>query len=86
MSETARTDKEALATDEHIRKLFWALWGGSMIRNTKWTKESIEQNRFLATALHERRLETLYTDPQNPIAFDGRVKEGEVKTIKQVPK
>jgi hypothetical protein len=25
MSETAETDKEELATDEHIRKLFWAL-------------------------------------------------------------
>src|SRR3989344_5915380 len=81
MSETARTNKEALATDEHIRKLFWAFWGGSMIRKTKWTKESIEQNRFLATTLHERRLETLYTDPQNPVAFDGRVKDGEAKTL-----
>lgn len=81
MSETARTDKEALATDEHVRKLFWALWGGSMLRNTKWTKQSIEQNRFLATTLHERRLETLYTDPKNPMAFGGRVKDGEAKTI-----
>ena len=81
MSETARTNKEALATDEHIRKLFWAFWGGSMIRKTKWTKESIEQNRFLATTLHGRRLETLYTDPQNPVAFDGRVKDGEAKTL-----
>lgn len=81
MSETARTDKEAFATDEHIRKLFWALWGGSMIRNTKWSKESIEQNRFLATTLHERRLETLYTDPQKPVSFDCRIKGGEAKTI-----
>ncbi len=81
MSHTAHTGKEELPTDEHIRKLFWAFWGGSMLRDTKFTKESIEQNRFLATTLHERRLETLYTDPKHPLAFDGRVRDGEAKTL-----
>lgn len=81
MTETAQADKEEFATDEHVRKLFWALWGGSLMRNTKWTKESIEQNRYLATTLHERRLETLYTDPKNPLPFDHRVKGAEAKMV-----
>ena len=81
MTETAQTDKEEFATDEHIRKLFWALWGGGLMRNTKWTKESIEQNRHLATTLHERRLETLYTDPKNPLPFGDRMKDGEAKMV-----
>lgn len=81
MSETAETDKEELATDAHIRKLFWALWGGGLVRNTKWTKESIEQNRHLATTLHERRLESLYTDPKNPLPFGDRMKDGEAKMV-----
>lgn len=81
MSQTARTGKEEFATDEHIRKLFWALWGGGLMRKTKWTKESIEQNRHLATTLHDRRLETLYTDPKNPLPFGDRAKEGEAKMV-----
>lgn len=81
MSRTAHTDKEEFATDEHVRKLFWALWGGGLVRKTKWTKESIEQNRHLATTLHDRRLETLYTDPKNPIPFGERVEEKEAKMI-----
>lgn len=52
-----------------------------MLRNTKFTKESIEQNRFFATTLHERRLETLYTDPKNPLLFNGRIRDGEAKTL-----
>lgn len=81
MSQTAHTEKDELPTGEHGRKLFWAFWGGNILRNTKFTKESIEQNRFLATALHERRLETLYTDPKNPLSFDERIKDGEAKTL-----
>lgn len=81
MSETAETDKEEFATDEHIRKLFWALWGGSLMRDTKWTKESIEQVRHLATTLHGRRLEVLYTDPKNPLPFGNRVDDKEVKMV-----
>lgn len=81
MTETAKTDKEELPTDEHIRKLFWALWGGGLIRKTKWTKESIEETRHLATTLHERRLETLYTDPKNPLTFGDRVKDGEAEMV-----
>lgn len=81
MNQTAHTDKEEFATDEHIRKLFWALWGGSLIRKNKWTKESIEENRHLASTLHDRRLETLYTDPSNPLPFGDRVDTGEAKTV-----
>ncbi len=83
MNITAHPEKEELvgAMDDHAKKLFWAIWGGSMLRNTKFTKESIEQTRNLATNLHERRLETLYTDAKNPLPVTDRVEEKEVRMI-----
>ncbi len=86
MNTTARSEKEDLvgAMDDHVKKLFWAIWGGSMLRNTKFTKESIEQTRNLATNLHERRLETLYTDAKNPLPVAERVEEKEVRMITEL--
>ena len=80
---TTGTDKEDLinAMDDHIKKIFWALWGGSMIRNEAFTKEGIEQNQHLATTLHERRLESLYTDAKNPLPVGERVDEKEVRML-----
>ncbi len=70
----------SIAMDDHVKKIFWALWGG-MFRDNKFTKESIEQNRELAATLHERRLYYLYTDPNNPTDPSKRIKEGEAKRL-----
>ncbi len=69
------------ASDDHKKKIFWAIWGGSMLRDNKFTKEGIEQSRYLADTLHERRLGSLYTDTRNPIPVDERIEDGEVKTL-----
>src|SRR5574341_1393393 len=44
--------------DDHVRKLFWALWGPSFGRE-KLTRDQIESYRGLATSIHERRLHYL---------------------------
>ena len=52
------------AVDDHVRKLFWAIWGPSWNHETI-TGEQIDENRGLAERLHLFRLRSLYVD------FDG---------------
>lgn len=69
-----------VAMDDHIKKIFWALWGGAF-RDNKFTKEQIEQSRGLASSLHERRLLSLYTDPNNPTEPTDRLEKGEAERL-----
>ena len=79
----ARADREgpAGAMDNHVKKLFWALWGASLIRNVQFTKERIEKHRYLASTLHDRRLRSLYTDPRRPLPIDDRVDPEEARKL-----
>ena len=49
------------ALDDHVRKLFWAIWGPSMGLELI-TKDQIESNIGLAQRLHDRRVAGLYVD------------------------
>jgi AbiV family abortive infection protein len=49
------------ALDDHVRKLFWALWGPS-IQSERVTVEQIESLRGMARHIHETRLRGLYVD------------------------
>lgn len=62
---TADKEKGGLteALDDHIKKIFWALWSELLSKN-KITKEEIDQIKHLATNLHEKRLLYLYADPK----------------------
>lgn len=70
----------SVAMDDHVKKIFWALWGG-LFRGEKFTKESIEQNRDLASGLHNHRLFYLYTDPNNPLPPEEKMRDGEARTL-----
>jgi AbiV family abortive infection protein len=74
-----------IALDDHVKKIFWALWGG-MFRDNKFTKQAIEENRDLATTLHKRRLYYLYTDPNNPTDPDDRIEAGEAERLVKLVK
>ena len=52
--------------ENHVRKLFWALWGPSFGRDLI-TGEQIEQYRGLAKLIHEKRLRGLYVNPGDDI-------------------
>lgn len=55
-------DPQVLRLDDHVKKLFWALWGPSFgIEPT--TREQIESYRNLASQLHEKRLQSTYVEP-----------------------
>ncbi len=49
------------ALEDHVRKLFWAIWGPSMGLDLI-TREQIESNIGLAQRLHDRRIAGLYVD------------------------
>lgn len=67
MGEVARkTGREVPASiargvSDHVRKLFWAIWGPSMGRELI-TKEQIESSIGLAQGLHDKRVSGLYVD------------------------
>lgn len=69
-----------VAMDDHVKKIFWALWGGSF-RDNMFTKEQIEQNRGLATNLHDKRLSYLYTNPNNLTDPANRIQKGEAEKL-----
>src|SRR6266404_5876146 len=48
--------------DDHIKKLFWALWGASGVED-RFTLTEFEACRELARKIHRKRLATLYVDP-----------------------
>ncbi len=52
--------------DDHVKKLFWALWGPTLTRRRPDNKE-INALRDLATTIHSNRLRGLYvsSDPAN---------------------
>ena len=49
------------ALDDHVRKLFWAIWGPSMGEEII-TVQQIQENLGLAMRLHEKRIAGLYVD------------------------
>lgn len=63
------------AMDDHVKKIFWALWGGGFLRNEKFSKTEIESSKHLAVMLHEDRLSTLYTDEKNPVPIKDRMSQ-----------
>ncbi len=76
-------DKPALETalDDHVKKIFWALWQGLLSRKGSPVKE-IQEMQGMATLLHEKRLSYLYTDPSNPtLDPKDKIQEGEAKRL-----
>jgi AbiV family abortive infection protein len=49
--------------DDHIKKLFWAFWT-RLNKTGKITKEEIDRWRGIARNIHEKRLRSLYSDPE----------------------
>jgi AbiV family abortive infection protein len=49
-------------TDDHVKKLFWALWG-QFLSSKRPDQKEIDQIRGTATIIHETRLRGLYVEP-----------------------
>ncbi len=72
--ETWEKDKYTIPMDDHIKKLFWAIWGPSLGKE-KLSRESIEESRGMAAQLHNQRLDTLYTDPRDTQPSNAKISD-----------
>ena len=73
-------DQQSIATDDHRKKLFWAFFS-PFVEHGRIAPEYFESDRELARRMHERRLETLYTDSQNPLLPQDRMVEEEADSL-----
>lgn len=63
--------------DDHIKKLFWAIWGPSFSKE-KITKEQIEEFRNMASDLHNKRLDVMYTELDDSIPANLKISDEEL--------
>ena len=70
----------SISTDDHVKKLFWVFFS-PLVEQGKFTREYIESNRGMARRIHERRLESLYTNPQNPLLPHDRMVQEEADSL-----
>ncbi len=69
-----------LTIDDHVKKLFWAIFT-PFFEQKRLTKEDFESYRGFAKDLHGRRLESLYTDPHEPLLPQDRVEDEEAASV-----
>lgn len=67
--------------ESHEKEIFWAIWRPTS--DLMGTHEEIEQSEHLAKTLHQRRILSLYTDPNNPQSPQDRMEEGEAQRLVQ---
>ena len=73
-------DQRDIATDDHRKKLLWVFFS-PFIEQGRIAPKYFESDRELARRMHERRLETLYTDSQNPLLPQDRMAEEEADNL-----
>lgn len=66
MSHSAKRSKDSAWNpqkiyEDHVKKLFWAIWGPSMGRD-KISKKQIESLQGISARIHDTRLQALYVD------------------------
>lgn len=66
--------------DDHIKKLFWAIWGPS-VGEQIITKEQWEENQRMASSLHSKRLNTLYTGLNDTVPGASKISDEELNHL-----
>ncbi|WP_276484782.1 AbiV family abortive infection protein [Paraflavitalea pollutisoli] len=66
--------------DDHVKKLFWAIWGPSFGSKTI-TRQDWESNKQMARQLHENRLATLYTAIDDSLPGKEKIAADEIKAL-----
>lgn len=64
--------------DDHIKKLFWAIWGASFA-SEKFTKNQMDGMRDVATKLHNRRLDVMYTELDDTVPSSDKISNEELE-------
>jgi len=81
MSAEESWDKEHydIPLDDHIKKLFWAIWGPSFA-NEKFTKEQMDEIQGMASKLHNKRLDVMYTELTDTVPSSAKISDSEAGT------
>jgi AbiV family abortive infection protein len=66
--------------EDHIRKLFWAIWGPSFLEEC-FDPQAWEDNRGLATELHTTRLSSIYTGIDDLTPSSDKVSEEQANNV-----
>jgi hypothetical protein len=66
--------------DDHTKKLFYSIWGPS-IGNELVTKAQLNDNQFIASTLHKKRIESLYGDVSDTIESSLKITDEEAQGI-----
>jgi len=75
-----KAEKITKGVDDHIKKLFWAIWGPSFLTE-KITKEQLEEIKGFSSQIHNRRLDTLYTDFDDNQHAATKISDEELKSL-----
>lgn len=70
-------DTYVIPIDDHIKKLFWAIWGPSFT-NEKFSSEQMDELKNMATNLHNRRLDVMYTELSDMIPSSKKISNDEL--------
>jgi AbiV family abortive infection protein len=87
LNKTDKWGKESvnIPIDDHVKKLFWAIWGPSFMRQ-KFTSKQMDQIRQVATDLHEARLESLYTKLDDTVPASLKISDQYVNDLYEMAK
>lgn len=72
--------KTMLAIDDHVKKIFWALWWPSF-GSELLTVDQMNENKSFASTMHKRRLESLYTELNDTIPSHEKVTDKELSIV-----
>lgn len=64
--------------DDHVKKLFWAIWGPSF-GNEKFTTEQMAEIKSMASNLHDKRLSVMYTDLNDTVPSSEKISNEELQ-------
>lgn len=70
-------EKLNIPLDDHVKKLFWAIWGPTFMSQII-DKGQMDKIKGLATILHEKRLNVLYTNLNDTVPAASKVDDNEL--------
>ncbi len=75
-----KEEKLKIPLDDHVKKLFWAIWGPSFMEE-KISQQQLNEIKGVATRLHDKRLNVLYTDVLDTCKLSEKITDNEVTAL-----
>jgi len=79
-SQKSEDNEISLTLDDHTKKIFWAFWWETFGKEIP-TQEQINDNKSLASKIHQRRLQSLYTEITDVTPASDKIPDDELENI-----